>query len=394
MRRFSANYIFTGTSEPLKNGIVEVDNSGTIINVIDTKGNFQESRSLEFYNGVIVPGFINTHCHLELSELKEKITPFAGLPDFIGNIFRYKKNQLTPDTLKAIQLQDFLMRKNGIVAVGDVCNTDYTIETKVKSKIYYHNFLEAIGLADNSENIIERILNLRHKFTDSNLTTSVVPHAPYSVSKELFKEITKISESENAILTIHNQESESENEMFLTSTGTLKNKLKSLGIDLSKWESTGKNSINSIIENLPQHNNIIFVHNTYSSEEDLKNIADYNSQSYWCLCPLSNIYIENKTPAFNLFREYTNKVTIGTDSLASNNKLSILNELKLIQKECTNISFKELLQWGTINGAKALNIDHKYGSIQKGKTPGINLITHFDFQNMKLTSKSEVQVLF
>ena len=109
---------------------------------------------------------------------------------------------------------------------------------------------------------------------------------------------------------------------------------------------------------------------------------------------MSNIYIENKTPAFNLFREYTNKVTIGTDSLASNNKLSILNELKLIQKECTNISFKELLQWGTINGAKALNIDHKYGSIQKGKTPGINLITHFDFQNMKLTSKSEVQVLF
>ena len=73
MRKIAANYIFPISSKPLKNGIVEVDDSGKIINIIDTKGDLRESAKLEFYNGILVPGFVNAHSHTELSRLREKI---------------------------------------------------------------------------------------------------------------------------------------------------------------------------------------------------------------------------------------------------------------------------------------------------------------------------------
>ena len=139
MRRLSANYIYRVGSFPLKNGIIEIDDTGRVINIIDTRGELKESRSLEFYNGVIVPGFINTHCHLELSELKNKIPERAGLPEFLGQIVGYKKKTKSESALKSIDLQDKLMQRNGIVAVGDICNTTESVQTKLNSKIYYRS---------------------------------------------------------------------------------------------------------------------------------------------------------------------------------------------------------------------------------------------------------------
>ena len=392
MRRVSANYIYSTIDAPLKNGIIEIDSFGKIINIVDTKGKLQESRNLEFYNGVIVPGFVNTHCHLELSELKNKFSQEKNLPDFIENIFNYKKQKTSEETIKSIELHDTLMHEKGIVAVGDICNTDNTIPVKVNSKIYYYNFIEAIGFGD-ADDIFNKNKSLLKGFTKNNLNGSIVPHAPYSISEELVILLKDFAEANDSILSIHNQETASENEMFIKKSGQLYKKLESLGVDMKEWLPSGKNSIESIIELLPKKNNFIFVHNTYSSENDIKIINDHISNAYFCLCPLSNLYIENKLPDLKLFLNYPNKVTIGTDSLASNRVLSILEEMKVIQNKCQDVEFLELIKWATINGAKALKIDKKYGSLEIGKTPGLNLIANFDFQKMKITEKSEVKVL-
>ncbi|MDA3778703.1 MAG: hypothetical protein PF487_00480 [Bacteroidales bacterium] len=86
MRRISANYVFPVSGKALKNGIVEIDDEGIIRNIIDTHGKLNESRKLEFYNGIIVPGFVNTHCHIELSYLKNKIKKGTGLAEFIKQV--------------------------------------------------------------------------------------------------------------------------------------------------------------------------------------------------------------------------------------------------------------------------------------------------------------------
>lgn len=392
MRRFSANYIYTISGKILKNGIVETDDSGKIVNIIDTEGNLEESRGLEFYNGIIVPGFINTHCHLELSELKNKLKQSSGLSDFIEDVFKYKQTQSSENTFNAIKLQDHLMFKNGIVAVGDICNTSNTIKVKKESKIFYYSFIEAIGLGNWTEEIYNLNEKLCKQYKDHNLSASIVPHAPYSVSENFFKKIRDNTDKES-IISIHNQETESENDIFKTKSGVLYEKLRSLDVDLDNLKQTEKNSVESVIDFLPYQNNIIFVHNTYSKKEDIDIIIDKCKNPFFCLCPKSNLFIENKLPNLELLQKYPDKLTIGTDSLASNNDLSILEEIITLLKECENISFGDVIRWGTLNGAKALNIAKTYGSIEIGKTPGLNLITNFDFNKMAPKKESAVKVL-
>jgi cytosine/adenosine deaminase-related metal-dependent hydrolase len=393
MRRISANYIYLIESEPIKNGIVELDNSNRITKIIDTQGKLQESRNLEFYNGVIVPGFVNSHCHLELSYLKNKLPENIGLPQFLASIVQFKKEESSNTIRKSIELFDTKMRANGIVAVGDICNTINTISVKEKSKIVYYNFIEAIGRNSNSREIFEYNKNLYKSFIDSNLKASITPHAPYSVSNELMSLIKNEAEVQSSILSIHNQETESENELFENGTGELITKLKSFGVSFDNFKSSGINSINTISELLPQNNHIIFVHNTFSNLNDIEAINSKFENSFWCLCPSSNLYIENSLPNIELFLDFSDKVTLGTDSLASNKGLSILDEMKVINAHYPEINFETLIRWATINGAKALMMDSEFGTISVGKAPGLNLITDFDFTTMQLKNTSGIKVL-
>lgn len=115
--------------------------------------------------------------------------------------------------------------------------------------------------------------------------------------------------------------------------------------------------------------------------------------TFFVLCPNSNLYIENQLPPVSLFRGENLNICIGTDSLASNHSLSVLDELITIQKNFPEIGVDELLEWACLNGAKALKVDDKFGSFETGKNPGVNLITGIDFKTMKLTEKSKVKRL-
>jgi cytosine/adenosine deaminase-related metal-dependent hydrolase len=116
---------------------------------------------------------------------------------------------------------------------------------------------------------------------------------------------------------------------------------------------------------------------------------------YFVLCPGSNLFIQNRLPNLLLFssQELYQNVCLGTDSLASNTSLSILEEMKIIQHYAPEIPHNMLLQWATLNGARALGFDHLLGSFEKGKTPGVNLFTHIDFKNKRLTTESTVKML-
>ncbi|HQV66448.1 MAG TPA: amidohydrolase family protein, partial [Saprospiraceae bacterium] len=94
-------------------------------------------------------------------------------------------------------------------------------------------------------------------------------------------------------------------------------------------------------------------------------------QIFWATCPNANLYIENKLPDYQIFRDADAKVTIGTDSLTSNWQLSIWEEIKTIRKYQSYIPLEELLTWATINGAEALSYEDRLGSFEVGKTPGI-----------------------
>jgi cytosine/adenosine deaminase-related metal-dependent hydrolase len=126
---------------------------------------------------------------------------------------------------------------------------------------------------------------------------------------------------------------------------------------------------------------ILLVHNTYTSENDFEfiksQISNDKTEIYFCTCPNANIYIENKLPNYNLFIEQDALMTVGTDSLASNHSLSILDELKTITKHFPEIALQTLLTWATKNGAEFFDFK-SLGTIEKGKRPGLNLLKNAD----------------
>jgi cytosine/adenosine deaminase-related metal-dependent hydrolase len=125
----------------------------------------------------------------------------------------------------------------------------------------------------------------------------------------------------------------------------------------------------------------IWVHNSFTSESDIKAVQATNTDAYWCLCPNANQYIENTMPPVQLLREQHVNIVVGTDSYASNWSLNMLDELKRIQLHNSQIPLAEMLTWITSNGARALQMEGKLGSIEIGKKPGLVLIENCSNEN-------------
>ncbi len=388
MRKLSANYIFDGFKLH-KNAILYIDDNGKIIDFITGNESLKEENKLEFYNGILCPGFVNAHCHLELSHLKNKIDKHKTLPGFIKEIIKLREiSSNEKDMLKA----DEQMINEGIVAVGDISNTNKSFKIKAESKIKYHTFIELTGPDKYKfDEVYEKAKKLKSDADNLSLKNNFVPHAPYSVSTKILELVKDDGYKTNSIISIHNQETESENTMFLEAKGKLLDTLKDINPYYKSFKPTYFNSLPSTLIHLPKCNKTMLVHSTYTSQKDIKWTNDYTKYAYWCMCPNSNLYIENKLPDINLF--INEKVCIGTDSLASNEKLSVLSELKTLQTHFPDLNIETLLQWATYNGAEALDMQFSIGSFQKGLIPGINLLENVDLQNLKFTDKTSVKPL-
>jgi aminodeoxyfutalosine deaminase len=392
MKKFSANYIFPVDGLPIKNGIVVVDDSGIILEVIDPGEKFAETANLEHHNGIIVPGFVNAHCHLELSYLKGKIEEKKGISEFIEGV---RKNREVEDEkiYTAAKKWDSIMYDFGIVAAGDISNSDISFEIKAKSNIHYHTFIEVFGTNPNkSDEIAEKAFTFyKNAKEEFNLLCSITPHAAYSLHPELFEKLGKHLQNFN-IFSVHHQESNEEVELFEKMQGKLFEKIKLWGANPETWYKNPKSSSEIILENLPKNSNILLIHNTFTSEEEINSTLRKTKNVFWVLCPNSNIYIENKLPCLANFPQDA-VIAIGTDSLASNNRLSVLSELITLQGNFPQLSINQLIKFATINGAKALKIENAFGSLQQGKKPGLLLLENIDLQKMKFRKESCVRRL-
>jgi cytosine/adenosine deaminase-related metal-dependent hydrolase len=386
MQRFlSANWIYPVTSRPIANGILEVSAEGEILNVY-TQEQAEENKieTVEKFEGVLVPGFVNTHCHLELSHLFGKIPEQTGLPAFVREIVSQREAD-DEVVIAAMEAADKKMYENGIVAVGDISNVSLSKAVKQNSPLYYHTFLEVFGFNRPSQPIMEEAIKIRDGYWPLN--ASIVPHAPYSVSPELFQFIEKNTRPQD-ILSIHNQETAAENEFFEKGTGDFEVMYQRMNVPKTTAHGTGQSAIHYHLPQMPA-NRTLLVHNTFTSKADVEFALGQHRDLYWCLCPNANVYIENNLPDINLFIQPQLKVTLGTDSLASNHQLSILAEMQTLQKR-KFIAFDELLNWATINGARFLGVEHQFGSFEVGKKPGINLI---DLSETKIIKSKHVKRL-
>lgn len=380
MQKISADWVFPVSVAPIKNGVITLDDNGKILH-IDTRENHREE-DLTIYEGALVPGFVNTHCHLELSHMKGKVATGTTLIPFITSVVQ-KREATTEIIQAAIATADENMRKNGIVAVGDISNQVDTFFRKKESQIRYYNFIEMFDFLQEGD-AQKTYDQYRAVFDALDLSEghqkACVPHAPYSVSTSLFKLINSANSVSTKTVSIHNQETIPENELFEKGTGGFVDFYGGFDISLAEFQPSGQTAIHYALANLdPQHRSL-FVHNTLTTREDIQAAHKWSDKVYWATCPNANMYIENRLPNYQAFLDTEARMTIGTDSLTSNWQLSILDEMKTILKYQSYLTFETVLQWATLNGAEALGFETDLGSIEIGKRPGINLLNMNDLE--------------
>jgi cytosine/adenosine deaminase-related metal-dependent hydrolase len=389
MQKITADKIYPISQAPLENAIVITDDAGKIL-AIENRAD-HDPTSVAYHPGMLIPGFVNTHCHLELSHMKGKVDTGTGLIPFITGVVT-KRNADPAEIADAIARAEAEMLEGGIVALGDISNAPDTFAVKARGRMRYHTFVEVFDFLQDA-GAEKTFLDGKNVYEQLELAPgsarTLVPHAPYSVSRSLFEKINRFNTSSTNTVSIHNQETPPEQELFLSKTGGFLDFYGKFGISLDQFEATRQTAIHYALAHLNPAQRTLFVHNTLTSAEDIAAAHAWSAHVFWATCPNANLYIENRLPNYQAFLDADARVTIGTDSLTSNWQLSILEELKTIARFQSYVPLHHLLRWATLNGAQALGFEDTLGSITPGKTPGLLVLQGVEQE--KLTQATTVK---
>lgn len=366
----------------LKGHVLIVSEDGVVEDVVPEES---ASGEIEKHDGILMPGLINCHCHLELSHLKGVILPGTGLVPFLISVVT-KRNESEagkPEKIKGAEAELF---QNAIAAVVDICNTADAIEAKKDSSMLWYNLIEVLNLRDAAlQTALENYERILQQYAAAGLPAVLTPHAPYTVSDATFKELN--NRTAGKVVSVHNSEAPAENELFKNGTGAFLNLYGLFGYESSPFAVSGKSSLQTWLPYFTKGQMILLVHNTFMSEEDIvfakEHAAQYNLKLVYCLCPNANLYIENALPPVDLFIKHNCHIVLGTDSYSSNWQLNIMSEIKTLKEAFPHLDLEMLLRWATGNAAAIWGFEG-LGFFGKGTTPGVVLLNETDFSVKRL----------
>ncbi|MEG1621980.1 MAG: amidohydrolase family protein [Alistipes sp.] len=359
----------------VNNPLVEVAADGTILSV-DTCDAPDRLACTEFYAGLLVPGLINAHCHLEFSALRGQVAAGGGFVAFARSLREARAACSAEMCEEAVAVADAQMWHAGIAAVGDICNGETTFLHKRNSPITYRNFAEIYGLKRRSTTALQPLLRYP--------LTTLTPHSTYTVQDALFRSICAEGDG---ILSLHFLETAAESALF-EQRGALWDWYQREGLqcDFLDYGSPAQR----LVESVPANRCLLLVHNCCVTQADIDLIMNhFTAPVWWCLCPRSNRFISNRMPPVDLLRANKLNICVGTDSLASNEDLSLIEELRCF----TGVPLPELLNWATVNGAQALGLDATLGAVAVGQRPGLSVLSGIDLSTLSFTPNTTIHRL-
>lgn len=395
MRRISAKYLYAldGIS-PIRDGFVELEDDGTVIRTGQSSCISSED---EYFDGAIVPGFVNSHCHIELSHLRGRFRKGTGMAGFIDQINELRDVVSREEKIRLLEAEMDALWKQGVSAMADISNCSDSFEAKASSPMYTRTFLEVFGTEpEDCCRVMESVAMLKAEADRHGLDSSVTPHACYTMSPELVT-ASAAEGLKTGFLSYHSQESMQEEDMIMSGTGEMADNRRRAG--MSTPPVTGTSSLEYFISRLekvhpaPFSEHILLVHNVCLSERAVSAALGVMENVYWALCPRSNRFISGSVPPVDLMRKSGLKITVGTDSLSSNDSLDMVAELRCLQTEFPDVPLGEMLLWACRNGAEFLSRESVLGSIEPGKRPGIVLIDGLDSEGRLSASSRSLRLV-
>ncbi len=376
-RKIAAPLVLTPSGELMQNTVVSFDSQGMVISVECDVENLDSLASVEYYDGVLIPGMVNAHCHLELSYLLGQVSEGKGLVEFIREIMAVRGDFTEQQQIERAIAEDRKMWSEGVQGICDISNGTASFEAKRTSNILYYTYAEYFNMpSDNElEAYFAKVTSHIEPAEEIGLDIAASPHSTYMVGDKLFK---KGANSQR--LSIHFLETPSELEYFEKKGGMYDFVTEDgMSPDFLHYGS----HVDRIIASLPASTPLLLVHNTQINEQEVEKLIAYFTDVTFVLCPRSNYFIERAYPPAMMFHRLGVNVAMGTDSLTSNHSLQMAREIEFLLNNNPELPLAVALHWATKGGAVGLKAEDRIGSFEVGKTPGAVLLEGVNLQTLR-----------
>jgi cytosine/adenosine deaminase-related metal-dependent hydrolase len=322
---------------------------------------------------VLLPGLVNAHIHLELSWLRGRVPPAPVFTSWVKQLIVARGGAVErpddPTVLSAARDAAREALETGTVAVGDISNSLASVAVMVETGLRGVVFHELLGFRETSSALVDRTEPLRaaaRERGDGLVRVSVAPHAPYSVSPELFRAVrAAVSASGAPWTSVHVGESPEETELLATGTGEWARMLRWIGAWRDDWTPPGTGPVEYLDGLGVIDARTLVVHGVQLTDADLARVAKRGATLV--TCPRSNQWVGVGVPPIERFYASGASVAVGTDSLASVEDLNLFSELKAMRWLAPRVPAGRLLESATLTGARALGLDQELGSLTPGK---------------------------
>jgi cytosine/adenosine deaminase-related metal-dependent hydrolase len=313
----------------------------------------------------ILPGLVNAHTHLELSWMRARVAPASRMPDWIRALMALRRDVHRDDPF-AMAAAVGEVRRAGTSLVGDISNTLMSSHALAASPLGGCLFYELLGFnhPDPLGRVNEKLEPVRAA-ARPRLRTSIVPHAPYSVSPAMLRAIGSLAQSEGWRVSVHAGESADEVEFLATGRGPWRDLLESLGAWTDGWTPPGTGPIAYLESFGLLHARTLVVHAVHLTDAELRRVAEADATIV--TCPRSNRWVGVGDPPLARFYASGARVALGTDSLASCPDLNLFAELARVRELAPEVPARSLLHTATQAGADALGFGEEHGAIASGR---------------------------
>jgi cytosine/adenosine deaminase-related metal-dependent hydrolase len=370
----NANWTLIGPDlEPVRDATVIVEDG--VIADITTR---QQPAEFALGDVALIPGLVNAHTHLELSDLTQPLEQATPFTSWVRKLIGHRRTRTTsPVEAMLMGLEE--SKKAGVVAIGDILSGQALDEGKFPEAVFHASrglyanyFYEVIGFKSSSiENALSQYSPFAVEQEDrrpvlEDFTIAVSPHAPYSVHPALIGELTDRSN----LIAMHLSETRSELEFLDRQTGEFRQMLEDFGV----WEegvvAKGSKVLN-YLEMLEGRRRVLVVHGNYLTDEELVYLSEFQHPDWSVMsvvyCPRTHAYFGHEEHRFREMLNMGINVCLGTDSRASNPDLSVYEEVKFLKRRYPDMDSRELIGMATWRGALALGLEKKLGTIEVGK---------------------------
>jgi aminodeoxyfutalosine deaminase len=378
---YQARWILPITSPPVENGRLVVQD-GSILAV--EKAGTPDSSAIDLGDSIVLPGFVNAHAHLMLTCCHRRVPYRGSFTGWLRDLLMAHPRLASGDSARQ-SLREGLRQSmiGGVTTVADIGEGLDAVEGWADAAINVAGFLEVVGIGPKragghsrtveaaTQLLVHEFVRLRAQALNHTppahpnlFIPGLSPHAPYSADARVYREAVACARGTFALCT-HLAETREEEQFLRDGTGPFRDLLEQFGL----WDGSYEPPDCSPVEYMHRLGLLdlrpLLVHCNYVSDQDLDLIAA--SRSSVAFCPRSHAFFHHEPHRWREMLTRGINVCIGTDSLASNETLSVLDELRFLRQKDSTVGNEELLTMGTLAGARALGIADQVGSLEAGK---------------------------